>query len=155
MNWCNQKNFEKSRSDEKSLKPALYSRLKKRKVFKICPARFYEKLRKQFRDTQRVPFMLDETRKPIFTQLETKKSFGKCRIVPKNVERTFWDLLTYILLQNIKKVKGMQSKIFRKNPIVPKNTKIAKVGSLVCFRDSGRRFCFYDVLTFPGSFGLP
>ena len=33
-------------------------------VFKICTGRFYEKLRKQFRDTQRVPFMLDKTWKP-------------------------------------------------------------------------------------------
>ena len=31
-------------------------------------------------------------------------SFRKCRIVPKNVKRgTLWALLTYILLQNIKK----------------------------------------------------
>ena len=33
-------------------------------------------------------------------------SFRKCRIVPKNVkEWTLWALLTYILLQNIKKLK--------------------------------------------------
>ena len=48
------------------LKSALYLRLKQRKVFKICPERIYEKPKKQFRDTQRVPFMLDKTRKPLF-----------------------------------------------------------------------------------------
>ena len=33
-------------------------------------------------------------------------SFGKCRIVPKNVKRgTLWALLTYIMLQNIKKLE--------------------------------------------------
>ena len=33
-------------------------------------------------------------------------SFGKCRIVPKNVKGgTIWALLTYILLQNIKKLE--------------------------------------------------
>ena len=31
-----------------------------------------DKLRKQFRDSQRVPFMLDKTRKPLFAQLGTK-----------------------------------------------------------------------------------
>ena len=35
------------------------------------PGHFYEKLRKQYRDTQSVPFMLDETRKPLLP--ETKK----------------------------------------------------------------------------------
>ena len=43
------------------LKSALYLRLIKSAVFKICPGRFYEKLRKQFRDTQRVHFVLDKT----------------------------------------------------------------------------------------------
>ena len=34
-------------------------------------------------------------------------SFGKCRIVPKNVkEGTLWDLLIYIQLQNIKNLEG-------------------------------------------------
>ena len=40
-----------------------------------------------FRDTQRVPFMLDKTRKPLFPQLNTKKIdffwFGKYDIVPE------------------------------------------------------------------------
>ena len=74
---------------QERLKSALYLRLKKRKIFKTFPAltkcllskcllstylnSIYEKLRKQFRDTQRVPFMLDKTRKPLFPQLETKK----------------------------------------------------------------------------------
>ena len=30
---------------------------------------------KQFRDAQRVPFILDMTRKPLFPQLQTKKTF--------------------------------------------------------------------------------
>ena len=33
-------------------------------------------------------------------------SFGKCRIVPKNLKGGLWDLSTYILLQNIKKLEG-------------------------------------------------
>ena len=56
----------------------LYLRLKKRKVLKTFPAFIYEKLRKQFQDTQRVPFMLDKTRIAHF--------FRKCRIVPKNAK---------------------------------------------------------------------
>ena len=51
---------------------ALYLRLKKRKVFKICQGRIHEKLKNQFRDTQRMPCMLDYTRKPLFPQLEQK-----------------------------------------------------------------------------------
>ena len=51
-------------------------------------------------------------------------SFGKCRIVPKNVKGgTLLDLLTYILLQNIKKLEGGpfgDIKIFSKNRTVPK-----------------------------------
>ena len=38
------------------------------------PRRFYEKLRKQFRDTQRVPFMLDKTRKPLFAETIFEKT---------------------------------------------------------------------------------
>ena len=80
---------------QERLKSGLYLRLKKRKVFKICPGRIYEKLRKQFRDTQRVPSILGKTRSPLFPQLENWKqkkfkilifSFGKCSIVPKNVK---------------------------------------------------------------------
>ena len=85
------------------------------KVFTTCPGRIYEKLRKQFRNTQRVPFMLDKTQKPLFPNWEQKKtffkenfvffSFGKGRIVPKNVKGgTLLDLLTYILWRNIKNV---------------------------------------------------
>ena len=57
------------------LKSALYIRLKKRKVFKICLGRNYGKLRQQFWDTQRVPFMLHKTGKPLFPQLGTKQHF--------------------------------------------------------------------------------
>ena len=58
----------------KHLKSALYLRLKDRKGFERCPGRIYEKLRKQFRNTQ-WPFMLDKTQKPLFHQLGTKKHF--------------------------------------------------------------------------------
>ena len=85
-------------------------------------------LRKQFRDTQRVSFMLDKTREPLFPNWKQKKnifgrrnwifSFEKCRIELKNVKGgTLWGLLTYILLQSIKKMKGdplMRSTTFRK-----------------------------------------
>ena len=97
------------------LKSALYLRLKKCKFFKICPGRIYGKLRKQFRDNQRGSLMIDNNRKPLFPHLEKKTfferkfryfSFGKCRIVPKNVKRVpFWDLSTYSLLQDIKKLE--------------------------------------------------
>ena len=46
---------------------------------------------------------------PNWEQKNEKKSdfFRKCRIDPKNVKGgTLWDLLTYILLQNIKKLEG-------------------------------------------------
>ena len=60
------------------LKSAPYLRLKKRKTF------FWNKI---------------ETFEKFF--------FKKCRIVPKNVKRgTLLDLLTYIPLQNIKKLEG-------------------------------------------------
>ena len=50
-------------------------RLKKRKVFKVCIARIHEKLRKQFRDPQMAPLMLDETRKPLFPNLKKNSDF--------------------------------------------------------------------------------
>ena len=73
--------------------------------------------------------MLDKTRKPLFPQLGTKKtfkksgffSFGKCRIVTKNVKaETLWDLLTYILLPNIKNSKPFET---NKSHSVKKNQK--------------------------------
>ena len=58
-------------------------------------------------------------------------SFGKCRIVPKNVkEGTLLDLLTYNLLQNIKKLERVNKKIFEK---VAVSKKIRKPFSLVRF----------------------
>ena len=63
------------------LKSAAYQKLKKRKGFKICPERFYEKLTKQVRDTKfRVIFLPNKTRKAHFLQLATNKDtfFGKC-----------------------------------------------------------------------------
>ena len=57
------------------LKSALYLRLKKRKDFETCPGPIFEKLRKQFGDTQKVPFMLDKNRKPLFPQLKQKGTF--------------------------------------------------------------------------------
>ena len=65
----------------------------------------------QFRDTRKVAFMLDKSMEPLSPQLGKnfgKKDFvfysGKCRIMSKR--GTLWDLLTYILLQNIKKLEG-------------------------------------------------
>ena len=39
--------------------------------------RIHENLRKQFQDTQRVPFMLDKTRKQLFPNWEQKNFFEK------------------------------------------------------------------------------
>ena len=61
--------------------------------------------------------MLDKTRKPLFPKWKQKKTFfetnsdffslAKCRITPKNAKGgSFWNLLTYIQLQNIKKLQG-------------------------------------------------
>ena len=62
-----------------------------------------------------------ETRRARLKKLEIFDffSFKKCRIVPKNVKvGTLWALLTYILLQNIKKTRKGDSfetlKNFRK-----------------------------------------
>ena len=41
------------------------------------PGRFCEKLRKQFQDTQKVPFVLDKTRKPLFPNWKPKTFFEK------------------------------------------------------------------------------
>ena len=67
-------------------KSALYLELKKSKIFKTCRGRIYEKLRKQFRDTQG-PFMLDKTRKPLFPQVG-KIFFLKCRRLPPAMEQS-------------------------------------------------------------------
>ena len=53
------------------------------------PGHFYEKLRKQFRDTQRMPFMLDQTRKPLFPQME-KKYFEKSQNAEHCKKGTLW-----------------------------------------------------------------
>ena len=63
--------------------------------------------------------------------------------VPKNVKgRTLWDFLTSIVLQNIETNEGGPfgaiQKVSKKSRIVPK-----KGGFLVCFRGSGRLFCFF------------
>ena len=78
----------------RGLKSALYLRVKKRKTF------FFGKKAWNF---------------------ENYFSFEKCRIVPKNVKGgTLLDLLTYIMLQNIKKLEGGPfwdiKKIFEKKP---------------------------------------
>ena len=91
-----------------------------RKVFKTCPGRISEKLRKQFRDTQSVPFILDKSRKPLF--LRTKNDIQKqsdffsrkMSHSAKNSKRgDLRDLLTYILLQNIKKLEGDPSETLK------------------------------------------
>ena len=57
-------------------------------------------------------------------------SFGICRIVPKNVEGgTFWDLLTYIQLQNIKTLEGDTLETLKNFP--KKNEKQSKGDPLV------------------------
>ena len=64
----------------------------------------------------------------LYLRLKKRKtffSFGNCRIVPKNVKGwTLLYLLTYILLQNIKKLEGGTlwgyKKIFGKSRTVPK-----------------------------------
>ena len=48
---------------------------KAQKVFNIYSRRIYEKHRKQIRDTQKVPFKLDKTRRPLFPQVVTKYFF--------------------------------------------------------------------------------
>ena len=100
------------------------SRTNQGKCSKYAQDGFIKKLRKQFRDTQGVPFMLDKSRKPHFPQLETKKKkirffFQKMSHSANDCKRvTLWDLSTYILLQNIKKTRKVdplvQSKNFRK-----------------------------------------
>ena len=69
--------------------------------------------------------------------------------MPKNVKGgTLWDFLTSIVLQNIETNEGdplVQSKKFQKSHSAEKRG--AKVGSLVCFRGSGRvLFVFLFVL---------
>ena len=64
--------------------------------------------------------------------------------MPKNVKGgTLWDFLTSNVLQNIETKEGgtiwCNPKNFKKSRIVPKKSG-AKVGSLVCFRGSGRVF---------------
>ena len=41
------------------------------------PGRFYEKLKKEFREAQRNPFMLDKTREQLFPNWKQKKHFFK------------------------------------------------------------------------------
>ena len=43
------------------------------------PGRIYEKLRKQFQDRQSVPFILDKTRKQLFSNWEQKTLLKKMR----------------------------------------------------------------------------
>ena len=58
--------------------------------------------------------MLDKTRKPLFPQLEAKDSFKKSDFFFRRMSHsakkckrgTLWVLLTYILLQNFKKLEG-------------------------------------------------
>ena len=80
--------------------------------------RIHEKLWKHFRDTQSVPFMLDMTGKSLFPDWEQNKIWfffwkffwKKTSEMSHSAEKwkggTLWDSLTYILLQNIKKLEG-------------------------------------------------
>ena len=70
--------------------------------------------------------------------------------VPKDVKGgTLWDFFTSIVLQNIETNEEgtlwCNPKNFKKSRIVPKKNG-AKVGSLVCFRGSGRVLFFLFVL---------
>ena len=47
------------------------------KVGAISTAQKAQCFQKQFQDTQRVPFLLDKTRKPLFPELGTKKCFSE------------------------------------------------------------------------------
>ena len=64
-------------------------------------------------------------------------SSKKSRIVPKNVKGTLLDLLTYIPLQNIKKLEGGtlwgQKKFRKKSRTVPKKNSKGGPYSLVLF----------------------
>ena len=86
----------------------LYLRLKTSIVFKIYRM-FYEKLKNQFRNTERdsqTTFSSSgNKKKDICFEKKLRIFFGRCRIVPKNVKgETLWDLLTNIQLQNIKNI---------------------------------------------------
>ena len=73
---------------------------------------------------------------------------------------TIRDVLTSILLQNIKIIEGgpfgnnekFSKKSHSAKKIEVKNTKIAKGGSFVGFRGSRRRFCFGQVCDISGVF---
>ena len=64
------------------------SKAQKANVSKICPGRIYEKLRKQFRDTQRVPLILDKTPKLLIPRLRTKKHFFFVRKMSHSAEKS-------------------------------------------------------------------
>ena len=134
------KQYSTSRQRPKS---ALYLRLKRREVFKIVKGG---------------PFGLFET--PVLWKIRKKLNFfgekvsknlkmrflKKCHSAEKCTRGTFWHFFASILLQNIETNEGdtlwCNPKNFKKSRIVPKQSG-AKVGSLVCFRGSGCRFCFF------------
>ena len=78
--------------------------------------------------------------------------FEHCHSAEKCKRGTFWDFLTSILLQNIETNEGApfgREKFSRKVYSREKNLSEkhqdppnAKGGFLVCFRGSGRQFCF-------------
>ena len=75
--------------------------------------------------------------------------FEQCHSAEKRKRGNLWDFLTYIVLQNIKTKEGGPFGAIQKNSkrsrIVPKKSG-AMVGSLVCFRGSGRVLFFLFVL---------
>ena len=146
--------LEKIEARRERLNSALYLRLKKRELFKICSGRLWKT--KKFRIT---------FEKPKRSNWRAKKG-------------TIWHFLTFFLLQNIKKNEGesfgdIENEIseqshsakkckrgnrwgffnihsvakYQKNEggpfgVIKIFLKIVKGGSLACFRGSGRRFCF-------------
>ena len=67
------------------IKLGLYLRLKKRKMFEICVEVFMKKIRKQFRDTERMPFMLDNARQSLFPNCKQNKIEKKIGVFLKKM----------------------------------------------------------------------
>ena len=106
-------------------KGSAVSNAQKAQAFKKVQESIFKKLRKQFRDTQRVPFMLDNTRKPLFPQLEKKFflgkkfkffSFRKSRIVPTTLRSPLCSQNVSFLV----KVQGFDKNKLEKSRIVTK-----------------------------------
>ena len=101
------------------LKSALYE-AHKAKGCKTCLGRFYEKLREQFQDTQRVPLMLDETGKPLFADWKQKNSDFFFRKMSHSAENPKESSILAKRFLSRKSRRGIDEKL-EKSRIVPKN----------------------------------